>query len=1298
LFSQTRFVRLASVSLVALFILTTAPGSSGNAASQATSKKEKKASGPQPRLLELNKPIEGELRKGETQSFQVTIKRRYYARLLVNVKNTDLSIKLFDPDGNPVADYLWSQDSPDPVGVSVISSHKRSYRLEITSREKDDSAKPYSIKLADLRRSEKLDIERVEAERQFAAGEGFRAREVTEERRPALKNYTEALRLWRAAGDREKEAMALNALGRVHDNLGERDKAFDYFSQTLTLRRELKDRAGEAGSLSSLAGIHNSRGERQKALELHGQALEIRRELKDRRGEAASLHNLGQAYLGLNQRDKALQHYEQALKIRQEEKDRRGEAVTSFQLGVLSRQMGKNDQALSYYNQALPVFQELGDKRNEAVTYSSLAALFLRQGKRRDGLSYLEKAYDIQHALGAKQGESSTLQMMGSVYDEMGEQPKAIEFFTRAEQLQREINFQPGLGLTLLSFGGLYDDLGERKHALEYYNQARPVLRATGGPAQEAFAMTNIANIYAAQGDRQTALDYHLQTLAAFTDAKTPDSQASALNNIGSIYLSLNERQLAIDYFNQALAIRQKLGNPFEQAETMGNLGVAYQALDEKQKAVEYFEKALELGKANRRTVAFNLTSVAPVYNDLGESQKALDALTRSLALMREIKDRAGEANALHNLGWTYRGLKQPGEARSYLTQSLDIYTSLGNRGSEAITRYALAKVENEAGNLSDARSQIESALELTELLRSNVASKELRASYFTSVQRYYDLYIEILMKQHERREGTDLDATALQASERARARSLLDLLSESGANIRQGADAKLLERENDIRQLINAKADRQVRLRVANAPKEKIEEITKELQTLTAEFQQVQAGIRASSPRYAALTQPQTLSLKEIQALLDPDTLLLEYFLGDEQSFLWAVTPETMQTYKLPKRSEINKAARQVYELLIARNSEQTNETDTEQRQRIAQSDAELAAASKELSRLVIDPVAGQLGKKRLVIVAQGALQYVPFSALTEPAVAEPGKVQTKARRGSRRAAPPASRAVADKPLIVDHEIINLPSASTLAVLRHDFAGRTPAAKALAVFADPVFDAADERIAKITVKAATSEKANDKPKPAPVSSEQTRRLKHINEQFGQSRIPRLPFTRQEAEQILSLVPENDRKSAMDFAANRASVTTAELSQYRMIHFATHGLINSQQPELSSIVLSLVDEKGQPQEGFVRSHEIYNLNLPAELIVLSACETGLGKEVKGEGLVGLTRGFMYAGSPRVVVSLWSVNDRATSELMTMFYQKMLKESLRPAAALRAAQIEMAKDKKWNAPYYWAAFALQGEWR
>ena len=180
--------------------------------------------------------------------------------------------------------------------------------------------------------------------------------------------------------------------------------------------------------------------------------------------------------------------------------------------------------------------------------------------------------------------------------------------------------------------------------------------------------------------------------------------------------------------------------------------------------------------------------------------------------------------------------------------------------------------------------------------------------------------------------------------------------------------------------------------------------------------------------------------------------------------------------------------------------------------------------------------------------------------------------------------------------------------------------------------------------------------------------------------------------------QILAFVPEADSFKATGFAATRAAALNPALSQYRYLHFATHGLIDSERPGLSSLVLSLVDEAGKPQDGFLRAHEIYNLKFPAELVVLSACQTGLGKEVKGEGLMGLTRGFMYAGAARVVVSLWSVNDKATSELMTIFYRQMLKENQRPAAALRAAQIEMWKQKQWQAPYYWAAFVLQGEWR
>ncbi|MGH9839308.1 MAG: CHAT domain-containing protein, partial [Blastocatellia bacterium] len=262
----------------------------------------------------------------------------------------------------------------------------------------------------------------------------------------------------------------------------------------------------------------------------------------------------------------------------------------------------------------------------------------------------------------------------------------------------------------------------------------------------------------------------------------------------------------------------------------------------------------------------------------------------------------------------------------------------------------------------------------------------------------------------------------------------------------------------------------------------------------------------------------------------------------------------------------------------------------------------------------------------------------------------------------------------------------------------RAELAARQPAPKLLAVIADPVFDRTDMRF----TKAATENIDNAQTR----SFDDERSIVHLAEKSDDQAaatarrlvIPRLPYTRKEATQLLALAPKNATFGALDFQANRAAILSPELSQYRYVHFATHGVLDSERPGLSSLLLSLVDEQGKPQDGFLRANDIYNLKLPAELVVLSACQTGLGKEIKGEGLVGLTRGFMYAGAARVVVSLWNVNDQATAELMTKFYQKMLKQGERPAAALRAAQVEMWKQKQWNAPFYWAAFTLQGEWK
>jgi CHAT domain-containing protein len=193
-------------------------------------------------------------------------------------------------------------------------------------------------------------------------------------------------------------------------------------------------------------------------------------------------------------------------------------------------------------------------------------------------------------------------------------------------------------------------------------------------------------------------------------------------------------------------------------------------------------------------------------------------------------------------------------------------------------------------------------------------------------------------------------------------------------------------------------------------------------------------------------------------------------------------------------------------------------------------------------------------------------------------------------------------------------------------------------------------------------------------------------------------RIQRLTFSLAEADAVYGAASPNDSLKAVDFKASRATATGPELSQYKIIHFATHGVLNSKHPELSAILLSMIDETGRPVDGLLQLHEIYNLNLPAEMVVLSACETGIGKEIRGEGLIALTRGFMHAGAARVVASLWKVNDAATAELMAQFYREMFANGKRPAEALKEAQLSIAKQKRWRHPYFWAAFVLQGEWR
>jgi CHAT domain-containing protein/predicted negative regulator of RcsB-dependent stress response len=988
----------------------------------------------------------------------------------------------------------------------------------------------------------------------------------------------------------------------------------------------------------------------------------------------------------LDAKRKSIEKYQEALEIYRKANDQRGEAQTLNNIGEVNWSIGEMQNAMGKFNEALPIFKALGDRKGEATALANRGWVYLSLGEMQKALEKFDEALPIFKALGDREGAAHILNSIGRVYWEVGEMQKALDKYNEALQLRRELGDRRAEASTLAHIGSVYSSLGERQKALEKFNEALLIRHALGDRSGEAATLTNIGTAHLPLGEIQKALDKYNEALLISREIGDRRVEANTLSNIGTVYSLLGERQKALDKYNEALTISQAISDRRGEAFTLNSIGLVYRSSGETQKALEKYNEALLIRRAigDRSGEAVTLYHIGTSYSELGELQKALEKFNEALPISRATGDRMSEAVTLNNIGKVYSELGELQKALDKYNEALQIRRVVGIRNGEANTLLDIARVEQKRGNLTQARQSIEQAISIVESLRADIGSRGLRSSFFASRQGYYESYIDVLLQMHKQNPAASFDALALAVSERARARSLLDLLIEARADIRQGIDSQLLERERSLRQRLSARAAAQANLLNRKHTPEQAEAVEKEVASIIAEYEKLEAQIRASSPRYAALTRPQPLNLSEIQQqVLDPETLLLEYSLGENASYLFSVSHNSIASHQLPKRAEIEAAARRVYELLTAQQP-RPGETETQRQARINEASANYWPEAAALSRMLLGPVASQLGKKRLVIVADGALQYIPFAALPLPS-------------------PVSDRnSGADpQPLIGSREVVSLPSASTLATLRRETAGRKPAEKSLAVLADPVFADDDMRVKRLASKTRVERR------PAPAAASQTEiaalQMSRSGQETGaidrDARFGRLLNTRREATAILALVPERERRQALDFEASRATALRPDLGQYRIVHFATHGLLNNIHPELSGIVLSLVDQDGQPQDGFLRLQDIYNLKLPAELVVLSACQTGLGKEIKGEGLVGLTRGFMYAGTPRIVASLWKVDDMATSELMKRFYQGLLgPKRLRPAEALRQAQMSIWQRKQWRAPFYWAAFVLQGEWK
>jgi CHAT domain-containing protein len=858
-------------------------------------------------------------------------------------------------------------------------------------------------------------------------------------------------------------------------------------------------------------------------------------------------------------------------------------------------------QAAAQYEQAARMFRDLGDTRGEADALFFVGRLYQEQGRPAGGLAALERAGRLYSALEDPIYLANSLNSLGQCESDLDDLAGAREHFRKALILWKRLHDRAGEAASLLNQGAADQLAGRRWDALGEFHSALDLWQQLGGHFQDRVStLAGLAWVYSSVGDWEPALAAGRQMLAVARSARDAELERRAMTQLGGI-CSVSGRRVGIVFLRRALQLAASTGSP--SAAAWNGLGVGLSRLGNYAEARDAYKQAIRLYlKADRPR------DLATAWINLGQAD----------AVVQHSDEALGDFQQAFVLGKEHR-------------DPLATLRSLAG----------MAQVEEQRGRYAVAQDRAEKAIDQFEALRTAAARSDLRISYLAADESIYDLLIRVLMLRHRQLPEGGYDLMALARSEQSRARDLLDQLAIGRL---PGADPVLVaQRRHLVAELARLDAAAHSFGASANqalAAAAAADDVLDRLSDVDARLHAAASGVPAARPADAQ-------EIDRLRKRLDRSTVVLEYHLSAPASFVWAISADAILSFELPGRDRLEPLIRATREALLGATPGRT----------AAASGSDPALA---LSRELLGPVAAALGDKCLLIAADGALQYIPFAALPDPA--------------------------GGGPLLLRHEIATIPSLQVMAALRERPVEIRGAGHRVAVLADPVFDATDRRVTRRA------------PDTAPRAAAQP--------DAADSFLPRLASSRTEADAIAALAGPGAAFEAVDFDASPGIVTSGELAPYSILHFATHGILRTDRPELSSLVLSRVHADGSPADGYLRASDIEGLDLPAELVVLSACDTA-GSDIAGEGLVGLPQAFFIAGARRVVVTLWAIDDGSSAALMQEFYRRLLGRPrsasepapapLSPAAALREAQRAIRQIPRWSSPRHWAGFVLTGAW-
>jgi len=902
------------------------------------------------------------------------------------------------------------------------------------------------------------------------------------------------------------------------------------------------------------------------------------------------------------------------------------------------------DEALRLYQEALNNYRAIGDEIGEATTLGGIGyCYYFIDGEQY--LSYNQEALLTRKAVDDRQLIGNSLNDVGLAYRRFfDDYEQALEYYLESEKIRYEIGDLAALGRLLPNIALTYEYLGDYETAYRYFDEAAQVNFESGDLSRRAKALMNAGVVLTDYlGRHSEALGLYERALDEAVKIDDQDQIGAILNWRGVVSRRLGDYESAVGNYQDVIQHMEKASDELGLAYAFNNLGVVFLYLDRPDRATEYFRRALEKYEATGDTAGaidanINLGSSLLELKDYDQAEfYALKTLNDS----RRLNDRVGEGTALTLLGNIKLFDGDLDVSLDYYEDALVLARALNLPDLLWTTLMGLGDNHEKRGAVNTAIEYYDQAFDVLEKTRGNLFTEEEKAGFLAQQQYAYEAVIHLLNERHLTDRTDGYDRQAFHFAERAKARAFLDLLAEALANVRSSVNPELLERQKEIVQLLT-ETRQQIEIETTRSEPDEARQavLSRQVEELESDYRDLERAIRTDNPKYAELQYPQPSTLDEVQSLLlDDHSVLLEYALGDSSSSLWVVTKESSEMYQLPPRSQLED---QVELLRFALTN--TSQAGLEQ----------FARSSHSLYRTLIEPAEHIFSEnKNLVIIPDGVLFYIPFEALLTESV-------------------DTGTDYHNLPYLIRRNAVSFGQSAS--VLQHVKSGSRESNyadnKVLLAFGDPDFGESVES------KTILSERSSN-----PV----------VNNRFE-----RLPFSGTEVQSIAAMLDPGQARIFLRGEATEDHIKEIEAStSYRYLHFATHGLVDEKRPDFSSVVLA--QDNNPSEDGFLQAAEIFNLNLDADLVVLSACETGLGKMIRGEGLVGLTRAFMYAGARSVVVSLWRVADQSTSLLMQRFYESLIVLQNGKTDALRAAKLAMIDDERFAHPFHWAPFVLVGDW-